>query len=878
LLLFHFLKMAKNIIFTFFLCLFGFIFLSCTKIENGFVIPSSTPYLLNPLGIKELSSPNQEINQVLTANFSDSFWVFQRLISVEPQTENYFAKSLIFYNYPSFYVEQVNFQKNENKNLKEVYFIPLFDDFNGNGSLDQIYFLCYDNFYSIQIRDQMKLKYPITKSPNNDDLFKEIWLSTRNENGFRVLFSGIWKISEKLVYLLFQKTNRLTSISSKEQDTVFAFNPYTGKIEKKVSLPPGYFFDKHSLCTDANYFSLKKVFKGSTLVYVTLNVKNGHNFNNLFNDFNRYFILLDSTLNIVNYDSILVHLENARILGCFSDGENFCIIKELLDSKSNSKFLIKKYSFENGKLTSIENFKFPNDFAPVFFMNHSNKIIFVGVNEIITLDKITKNYKKTFLQNALNPGINMNSILPFHFKYSKQFDFFTDINKDGFEDILCQNKQNQLIGFDVKNNKVLFASESYKKFLDYSVGYSNDGNLILLISEEKGESQVFIVEQNSFLNRLNSNLSYLTILGILLLPPLTIFLLFYLYLGIITLRKITYKNEILGILLLGCIKKSRKFFPIISNETYKKLIDNFEDDDIVKLGTNQTLTFPKKIYQILLEGRPIKDKIEDYNFYDQNNERIYLKFFLTSYSFLNFFYFYLVLVYETTELEKKEIHLMTINKIHSLKNDLGTIQNNLENLLYLDDFKKSTIRLKDYLKNVFYLIDKTSKSLSDLLIISNHYKPFKRKVEIDEFLEKWYLNVFEIISCQEVGFKLFKIGKRKFIQIDERQIESVLNIILENSLFALRGKNSDKVIEVRAFSIGNGEVAIEIFDNGSGIEEKKLENLFDYNISNKPFGTGFGLKIAKKICDLHYAKLEIVSKQEVGTSVKIIFKETNEHN
>lgn len=74
-------------------------------------------------------------------------------------------------------------------------------------------------------------------------------------------------------------------------------------------------------------------------------------------------------------------------------------------------------------------------------------------------------------------------------------------------------------------------------------------------------------------------------------------------------------------------------------------------------------------------------------------------------------------------------------------------------------------------------------------------------------------------------------------------------------------------------------IVIEIEDTGIGISEKFLPHIF------KPFtqeeagytrtyeGTGLGLSLVKKYCELHNANIEVESKKGHGSVFKIIFPE-----
>jgi len=66
-------------------------------------------------------------------------------------------------------------------------------------------------------------------------------------------------------------------------------------------------------------------------------------------------------------------------------------------------------------------------------------------------------------------------------------------------------------------------------------------------------------------------------------------------------------------------------------------------------------------------------------------------------------------------------------------------------------------------------------------------------------------------------------------------------------------------------------VRIEVEDTGAGIPEKYLDKVFEpYFTHGKLDGTGLGLALARKIVEDHRGRMEIHSKEGVGTTVSMV--------
>jgi polar amino acid transport system substrate-binding protein len=69
----------------------------------------------------------------------------------------------------------------------------------------------------------------------------------------------------------------------------------------------------------------------------------------------------------------------------------------------------------------------------------------------------------------------------------------------------------------------------------------------------------------------------------------------------------------------------------------------------------------------------------------------------------------------------------------------------------------------------------------------------------------------------------------------------------------------------------NGNVIIDVKDNGKGMGERTLRNIFDpfFTTRRAQGGTGLGLSIAYRIIEEHGGTISVVSKLDIGTTFTI---------
>jgi two-component system nitrogen regulation sensor histidine kinase GlnL len=110
------------------------------------------------------------------------------------------------------------------------------------------------------------------------------------------------------------------------------------------------------------------------------------------------------------------------------------------------------------------------------------------------------------------------------------------------------------------------------------------------------------------------------------------------------------------------------------------------------------------------------------------------------------------------------------------------------------------------------------------------------------------------------------------IMADQDQVKQVfLNLLLN----AIQACDSNGKIDVITKSIDKGNaknyVQVAIRDNGAGIHEKDLDNLFNPFFTTKHEGIGLGLSIAHQIVQEHKGSIEVDSKINVGTTFYVNF-------
>jgi signal transduction histidine kinase len=120
------------------------------------------------------------------------------------------------------------------------------------------------------------------------------------------------------------------------------------------------------------------------------------------------------------------------------------------------------------------------------------------------------------------------------------------------------------------------------------------------------------------------------------------------------------------------------------------------------------------------------------------------------------------------------------------------------------------------------------------------------------------------------GVRLILEEKNKLeIRADRGLIEQAMINLLRNSLDALSSQKEAEIL--LSCEETAKEVLIKVQDNGTGIDEDLMEDIFIPFFTTKAHGSGIGLSLVRQIMRLHGGQLKVNSQKGKGTTVCLVF-------
>ena len=160
--------------------------------------------------------------------------------------------------------------------------------------------------------------------------------------------------------------------------------------------------------------------------------------------------------------------------------------------------------------------------------------------------------------------------------------------------------------------------------------------------------------------------------------------------------------------------------------------------------------------------------------------------------------------------------------------------------------------------------------VKDYRIISNVPIPALAKVNVKKFLSNLKLLMKSAVEEAGIDLEILAVPGNAIINIDSKLIEQVMINLILNSIHALNGREHPTIkIGCR---IEPNKTLITLTDNGFGIEEKIMNQIFIPFYTTKKNGSGIGLSLSKNILKKHGGNLLVTSEVGRYTTFSLVFK------
>ena len=213
---------------------------------------------------------------------------------------------------------------------------------------------------------------------------------------------------------------------------------------------------------------------------------------------------------------------------------------------------------------------------------------------------------------------------------------------------------------------------------------------------------------------------------------------------------------------------------------------------------------------------------------------------------------------------------MSASMAHEIRNPLTAISGSVELLIKELDLTGENARLMDL---IIKESNRLNNILSEFLSYARIGRPTYCKIELCHLIS----DVVEMLRHHprmNPGISVRIESSKSYVYVvgDENLVRQLVMNLAYNACEAFENKPGEIVFHVSSVPNSN-EVLLQVQDNGPGMGTEVLQNIYQPFYSTKKQGTGLGLAIVHRACNLLNLGLAVDSREGLGTTFSIIFKD-----
>ena len=218
--------------------------------------------------------------------------------------------------------------------------------------------------------------------------------------------------------------------------------------------------------------------------------------------------------------------------------------------------------------------------------------------------------------------------------------------------------------------------------------------------------------------------------------------------------------------------------------------------------------------------------------------------------------------------------LLAAEVAHEIRNPLTVMQmlfHALVESMALDDKSQRDASL------IAEKMRQMNRILDQVLSFARSSEPTKESVHARQLFDDVFLLTRHKLLQQGIDIRIHVPENLPLFDVDREQVEQVLlNLILNAAQAMPQGGALRLSASVEEFE-GESFLVLAVRDNGAGMSQEQIDNLFAPFLTTKDSGTGIGLAIVKKIMENHQSKVQVESKLGQGTKFKLLFPIADGH-
>ena len=205
---------------------------------------------------------------------------------------------------------------------------------------------------------------------------------------------------------------------------------------------------------------------------------------------------------------------------------------------------------------------------------------------------------------------------------------------------------------------------------------------------------------------------------------------------------------------------------------------------------------------------------------------------------------------------------------HEIKNPLTPMKLSVQHLLRTAENKQEELEVR--VKNLCQMLIEQIDSLAEISNAFSEFakmpKPSFESICLNEILK----SVEQLYQEPDLNMSLrINTDENLIIRADKQHVLRILNNLIKNAIQSIPKERKGEVKVTLEKT--NNEAMIKVEDNGCGISEENLKNIFVPNFSTKSEGMGLGLAMVKNMVESSDGKIWFRSVEDEGSCFFLTF-------
>mgnify|MGYP003966236177 FL=1 len=212
---------------------------------------------------------------------------------------------------------------------------------------------------------------------------------------------------------------------------------------------------------------------------------------------------------------------------------------------------------------------------------------------------------------------------------------------------------------------------------------------------------------------------------------------------------------------------------------------------------------------------------------------------------------------------------------HEIRNPLGSIE--LFSSLLKKDLSEDQEK-REIVEHISASVKSMDRIISSLLLFAKSPQPSRQQCDLNKLLKKLFKDPTAILIPQGIN-PIFSLGKDAIANGDSHLLKQVFINLIRNAIQAMPEGGDLKITTQKSPQLEQSSdqsdycrqfIKITVADQGGGVSEENLANVFNPFFTTKDHGTGLGLSISHNIIKAHQGTIDVESGK--GKGARFIIK------